>query len=558
MTPDGRHIVSLFLCLLLCSLGSSAQFYNVAAAQGIDNVSEGTIYGNGVSFYDFNHDGWDDLTLGNGNETPLFYENVQGDLQQVFFEIPIDPLGNVEIILWADYDNDGDPDLLTSQYGGYLQLWNNDGDFNFTNVAEAAGLDTGFWDWWGAAFCDYNHDGYLDLYAGKYYDTLNNLDPQKQGILYLNNGDGTFTDMTVSAGVELPPQAIFQPVWLDYNHDGWEDLYLIIDRIVWHNCLFKNNGDGTFTDVSFTSGTDVAVNSMTGTIGDYDNDQDFDIYVTNGPTTNYLFQNNNDETFDIVTEEAGLLVDMTSWGALWLDYDNNGWEDIFVGTTGFMWGANQNKFYNNNEDGTFTDATVLVGLYGDISPSFVCAMGDLNNDGYYDFATNNNDPFPSAIWQNVGGTNHFLSASLEGTIANKDGIGSWLTCYANDEIQIRYTHCGENIIGQNSAKEIFGLAQTTVVDSLRIEWNSGTVDTYYDLPVDEHLFFVEGEEYCIGSPCTCDGDYTGDGLISAPDLLQFLAGFGCAEECATDLNGDDQTNVSDLLIFLSFSFAPCP
>jgi hypothetical protein len=558
MISDGYRYVLLLLCFFVATSTSSfAQFFDVSASHNISNVNDGTIYGNGVSFYDFNNDGWDDLTLGSGNQIPLFYENIEGEYSQVFFDIPVAPVGNVEIILWADYDNDGDPDLLTSQFGGFLQLWNNDGYFNFTEVSEAAGLDTGFWAWWGASFCDYNHDGYLDLYAGKYYDTLNNFDTEKQGLLYLNNGDGTFTDVTTAAGVELLPQPIFQPVWFDYNHDGWEDLYLIIDRIVWENRLFKNNGDGTFTDVSQSSGTDVSVNSMTGTIGDYDNDQDFDIYVTNGPSINYLFRNNNDETFDIVTEEAGLLVDLTSWGALWLDYDNNGWEDIFVGTTGFMWGANQNKFYTNNEDGTFTDATSLVGLYGDLSPSFVSAIGDINNDGYYDFVTNNNDPFPTILWQNDGGANHFLSATLKGTTSNKEGIGSWITCYADNKILSRYTHCGENIVGQSSRKEIFGLAGSTSVDSLRIEWNSGTIDTYYNLDVDQHLFFVEGESFCVGTPCRCAGDLSGDGYISTSDLLLFLSAFGCTTDCAVDFNEDDQTTVADLLIFLSFNFSLC-
>jgi hypothetical protein len=300
--------------------------------------------------------------------------------------------------MWMDYDNDGDADLFTSQYGGPIQLWNNNGEFEFTDVSESAGLQLGDWDWWGASFADYDHDGFLDLYAAKYYASPGNTDPLKQSILYHNNGDGTFTDVTTTAGVELLTQAVFQPVWFDFDHDGWEDLFLVIDRLLWTNRLYKNNHNGTFTDVSASSGLGILMNSMSGTVGDYDNDQDFDVYVTNTTPQNYLFRNNGDETFDITTEEAGLLVEINSWGACWMDCQNNGLEDIFVGTTGFLLGPQQNKFYLNNGNATFTPANNAVGLAGDFSPSFVCAIGDIDNDGYFDFATNNNDPFPTVLW----------------------------------------------------------------------------------------------------------------------------------------------------------------
>ncbi|NNE55931.1 MAG: CRTAC1 family protein [Flavobacteriales bacterium] len=554
--------MSVPLCLFVttcCLTSACAQFVDVASQHGIANINEGTYDGNGVSWYDFNYDGWDDLTLANGDEGLLFFVNDNGSLVETELNLPIEPIAHVIMVLWADYDNDGDADLVTTQLGGHLQLWENDGSFNFTDISTSVGLDTGIREWWGAAFCDYDHDGFLDLYVAKYYDWLNNFDPDHESILYHNEGDGTFADVTISAGVHLPPQATFQPVWFDYNDDGWEDLFLVIDRIVWENRLYLNNGDGTFTDVSAASDLDVKINSMTGSICDYDNDLDFDLYVTNGPTHNYLFNNQDDGTFIETTYAAGLQVDKTSWGAQWLDYDNNGWADLFVGTTGaFFGGGEQNRFYENNQDGTFSDMTFSSGIWGDESPAMVSAMGDFNNDGYYDFATNCNDPFLSSLWQNDGGNNHYLSVSLEGVIANRDGIGSKLTCWVDGDAFVRYTHCGEDLAGQASRKEIFGIGAATLVDSLRIDWNSGTVDIHYDILPDQHLQLTEGQAFCQYDQCSCMGDFNGDHSIDIPDLLMFLTGMGCSGICPYDLDGDSNTNSSDILLFLSVIGTICP
>lgn len=535
----------------------NAQFILAPDAFGTPNICEYTYYGNGISFYDFNNDGLDDITLGNGLDSLRFFQNDVGVLEELSFNLPLNPTANIQTVLWADYDNDGDPDLLTSQYGGPLQLWQNDGDFNFVDFSSTAGLQAGNWDWWGSSFADYDHDGFLDLYAAKYYAQPGDTSLNKQGILYHNNGDGTFSNVTTESGVELITQAIFQPVWFDYDNDGWEDLYLVIDRLIWPNRLFRNNHDGTFTDVSEESGLGVLMNSMSGTVGDFDNDHDLDIYVTNTSPYNYLFRNNGDLTYSIITEEAGVLVENNSWGACWMDCNNNGWDDLFVGTTGFLSGSYPNHFYLNNTDTTFQFANTAVGLGADFAPTFVCASGDVNHDGYVDFATNNNDPHPTDLWLNFHSGQHFISATLEGVIANRDGVGSWITCYTDEQTLTKYTQCGENMLGQNSRKEFFGLGQTTTVDSLRIEWNSGTVDMYYDLAIDEHYFFEEGNGYCTHQPCSCPADFTMDYQVTTADLLVFLSAFGCTTECTVDLDGDGNTGTSDLLLYLSFHGGPC-
>lgn len=473
-------------------LNAQCQFVKVNDEFGISNINEGTDYGNGISFYDINKDGWDDLSIGNGADEPIFLLNNQGTYTTANFNLQINPVGQVIMLLWSDYDNDGDSDLLTTQLYGPLQLWNNDGNYNFTNVSADAGLDQGEYRFRGAAFADYDHDGFLDLYVSKYYALLNNTEVYYQGLLYHNNGDGTFSDVTSASGVLLTTRAIFQPVFFDYNRDGWEDLYLVIDRNVWRNELFRNNGDGTFTNVSSITGGTPAIDAMSFTVDDFDNDSDFDFYIANGWPGNHLYRCKPDTTYENIAAMAGVAVNLICWGSMWLDYDNNTWQDLFVGTTGSFFGSAQNIFFINNQDGTFSNGNVVTGIDGDLAPSFVSAMGDMNNDGYYDYVTNNNEPFVTDFWRNSGGTNHYLSVSLQGTIANRDGIGTLIHCYAGNEHYVRYTHAGENFQGQNSSKEIFGLGTIEMIDSLVVEWNSGTTDRFYSFTPNRHVHIIEG------------------------------------------------------------------
>ncbi|MBL7943105.1 MAG: VCBS repeat-containing protein [Flavobacteriales bacterium] len=490
-----------------------SQFVDVTAAQGITNVNENTYDGNGLSWYDFNGDGWDDLSLANGDQDPLFFVNNGGTLTPAPFTIDTHDGGHVIMILWADYDNDGDSDVMTTQLGGQLQLWNNDGAFNFTDVGASVGLDTGEWEYWGAAWCDYNHDGWLDVYVAKYYDdSLTDTDVNHRGQLYRSNGNGMFTNVTVTAGVELLPRAIFQPVFFDYDQDGWEDLFLVIDRNAWTNEMYHNNGDGTFTKVSAAVGLNHAFDAMSGTVGDFDNDSDFDIFVTNGLPGNRLYQQDSNHFFTNIASSAGVTVNAISFGALFIDYDNDSWLDIFVSTVApsFGWGPFQNKFFINQGNSTFIDGTSTVGITGDTSPTFCVAMGDLNSDGYLDYAYNCNEPYQSKIWQNDGGEHHFLSVDLQGVVSNVEGIGSMLHCYAGGQHTINFACSGEYLGAQNSSKEIFGLGTNEVVDSLIIEWNSGIVDSFYNLEVDQFLHVVEGSTtYGIsetGNVWLCEGD----------------------------------------------------
>ncbi len=488
------HVLAALALLLLNS--ASAQFTDISTLLGGPHQFSNSPHGEGLSFYDFNKDGWDDLTISLADGDPLFLVNNQGVFEPAPFSIPNSHSSSISMMLWCDYDNDGDADLLITKFGGPLELWNNDGEFNFTNVATSAGLMAGNFFHVGAAFCDYDHDGCPDLYISKFYHPSFNIGPQFEGKLYRNNCDGTFTDVTIESGVQIPPRPSFQPVFLDYNNDGWEDLFIVIDRVFWPNELFENNGDGTFTRVTIESGFDFNICAMTGTVDDFDNDGDLDIYITNNPGVGTkLMQNNGDGTFEDVAQEMGVHLNEVTWGSLWLDYDNDSWQDLFVGVTSPVQTPIGNQFFVNQQGSIFTQENELLGIDNDPSETYVCARGDLNNDGYFDFIISNRWPHHVRLYENDGGTNNYLSVSVEGTLSNKDGIGTWIHCYADGNHYVRFTMCGENLISQNSGKEIFGLGTIETVDSLVITWNRGTTHTFYNLNVNQHLHFIEGETY---------------------------------------------------------------
>lgn len=485
----------------------AAQFQNVSDLLGPPITFTSSPHGEGVSFFDFNGDGWDDLTISTANGTPLFFVNNNGVLEPAPFSIPNNSPGSISMTIWCDIDNDNDPDLLITRFGGPLDLWINDGNFNFTNTINQSGIQNGNFFHTGAAFADYNHDGCPDLYLTKFYHPSFNPGPDFMGKLYLGNCDGTFTEVTEEAGVLLPPRTAFQPVFLDFNQDGWEDLFIVIDRVFWPNELFMNNGDGTFTRVTEESGFGYTICSMTGSVADYDNDSDLDIYITNNPPIgNKLMRNNGDNTFEDVSVESGLQMFQACWGAVWMDYDNDSWQDLYVTLTSPVLTPIGNQFFINNQGSDFTASNEILGITEDSLESYVCARGDLNNDGYFDFVVNSRTTHNTQLYQNLGGSNNYLSVSVEGTLSNKSGIGTWIHCYAGGNHYVRYTLCGENLIAQNSSKEIFGLGQIQSVDSLIIQWNRGTTATFYNLNVNQHLHFLEGEPYSQPQEIAIEGN----------------------------------------------------
>lgn len=510
-----RILFTLFLSSLIGI--TQAQFTDISwqlEQYDINLTSPTNGYGSGISFFDFNKDGWDDISLSGGTAHPIFLINNEGSLEVV--DLGITNFGDARMhsMLWVDYDNDGDSDLFISRQNGPMQLWQNDGNMNFTNVAEEAGLEQAIYIYANAAWADYNHDGCLDFYVTKNYSFFDYVDTLYTSKLYVSNCDGTFTDVTLEAGVLLIPRTELQPAWVDINNDGWEDLFIAVDRLPFQNELFLNNKDGTFTRISEDAGINDYLDAMGVSVADYDHNGYLDIYVGNNPIDpgNVFYHNNGDLTFENIAPQMeldlGVESTLSTWGALWIDYDNNMWEDLFLATMIFTGQPHPGSLlYRNNEGMSFTDITEWSNINGG-GPveTFTAAMGDLNNDGYYDYVITNRHPYTPRLKLNNGGTNNWLSVELQGTISNRDGIGTWIRCYVGGKELVRYTMCGENLAGQNSSKKIFGLAQHTIVDSLVLDWNMGTHEVYYDVDINQFLYLIEGASFLEPINITYDGD----------------------------------------------------
>jgi hypothetical protein len=490
LTIKSTIILGIF-CSLPAMLYSQA-FQNVPTQNGFYDWATSHSFGAGCSFFDFNKDGLDDMTFCFNRTELLIYENNGNgfDLVPQSFTMGHE---NTHAV-WADYDNDGDLDLFISGFNAKNRLYRNNGSFNFTDVTEMAGLPVNVHNTAGVSFGDYDRDGYLDLFVATYTDPDNPFDEINR--LYHNNGNGTFTDVTSASGVNVTMYFSFISIWIDYNNDLWPDIYVINDKFP-GNALFRNNGDGTFTDVTAVSGTSYPFQDpMSATPGDYDNDGDLDVYMSNsgGPAQPpILMTNNGDETFSDNATDLGLYLTLTTWGATWIDYDNDSWQDLYVCASSHI----TNYIYHNEEGTGFSLVQdEVIGAPG--GDSYSSSKGDFNNDGYYDLIVSNNAPGMNFLLENNGGDNHYVKVTLEGTISNSLAIGSWIKVYCDSAEYVHYTFCGEGYLAQNSQHQIFGLGDYDgLIDSVAVTYTSGHTDTYYDLPVDSSYYFTEGETYAI-------------------------------------------------------------
>lgn len=504
---------SLFFILLSLFIQQSnhaQSFTNVSEELGIEVLIGNNLFGSGISFYDFDHDGWDDLSFARSGGPSQFYKNVNGQFQQ------LDPLvfvnGAIKAIQWVDFDNDGDSDLFVTIRGDNLVLLRNEGDWNFTDVSSTCGLFQNDENTYGASWGDYDLDGDLDVYICTYDFQSSPGEYERWNHLYRNNGDGTFTDVTLESNTHDGISLTFQSIWVDYDRDGWPDLYLINDKIN-PNILFRNLGDGTFEDVSSATNTGLLMDAMTATWGDYNNDSLLDFYETNTVSNGTVhMQNTGGGVYNDVAVELGTYLLTYTWAAEWFDADNDMDLDMYVSEADPLNTNQPNYFFiNDGVDENFTYSLATDSLLSpDSTDAYSAASGDLDNDGALDFVVQVKNPYTARIWHNNGNENHWMRIGLTGVVSNRDAIGTWIELFTAGQYQMRYTVCGENYIGQNSQYEHFGLGLNDQIDSLILSWPSGLIETYYDLPADQLHIFTEGNSlsYSVDySPSlVCHGD----------------------------------------------------
>ena len=549
--------VVLFFYLFLLEINITCQLVDVSNTLFLETDHTGGYLGSGVSFADFNSDDIDDLTFGHHAGQIRFYQGNGIGFDEIILDINNEQ-GESKMVLWADIDNDGDQDLLITNRNASNKLFVNNGSMQFTDVSETCGISTNAESKsYDASFGDYNNDGLLDLYICNYHTYINS----ETNELYLNNGNGTFSDVTEYAGVGNDLAQTFQSNFIDIDNDGLLDLHIINDRFQWPNVFFKNNGNGTFTDMAMIWGGNLPIYAMSTSFSDYDRDGDMDLYVTNGTLGNVLLRNdlNLNYSFTDVTNLMGVAVNMISWGAAWLDHDNNTYPDLYV-STGVnvftqipeifdIWGDQPNSFFTNNLSGPFND--ISSETPANEQYSFSVATGDYNNDGFPDLISHKIGDKASML-SGVPNENHYIKIRPQGVTVNRDAVGSTVKVFHPGGVEMNMVFCGDKYLAQNSRHLHFGLGSITQVDSVQVSWPGGSEEIFTELLIDSSVILIEGTSSGANSieDCPEPNSYCGDGTVwddTSETCIYLILG----NACPTDINNDGNTNVTDLIILLT-------
>jgi hypothetical protein len=471
------------------TVNAQISFEDVANEIGTAYSYGTSTWGGGVSFADFDNDGWDDLTFASEEGTEIYFlKNNDG----IFNSISLNGISNTfktKQVIWVDYDNDGDQDFFVTGFEGVNKFYKNDGDMNFTDISSTIGFFQTDLFTYGVSFADMDNDGDLDAFISN----RDGVADDQRNYLYRND-EGTYIDITASAGLSMSSHLSFCSIIFDYNNDGFQDIYISNDKPDNLNILYKNNGDGTFDDVSEYSGAGIGINAMTTTIGDYNNDGWFDIYITNTPEGNELLRNNGDGTFTNVAEATATTFNSVGWGAVFLDADSDGLLDLYVssdfdGSVGSFLSA---AFYHQQNNETFI-IPENIGFQDDTRKSYTNAIGDIDNDGKPDIVVGN-DIEPNFLWANTTvNENNWLKVKLEGVISNRDGIGNTIEINIDGQSQYRYTLAGEGYLSQNSFYEFFGMGNATEVDYVKVTWTAtGEIEIINNIAANQAITIQEG------------------------------------------------------------------
>lgn len=488
-------LILLILISILSTLGFGQTLTDVASTHNIPSIPTASEFtGIGLSFYDFDEDGWDDLTFPINNDSILFYRNNNGNFEQI--DSYIIAIGVVREILWVDYDNDMDLDIGISYDDAGFRLYQNDGYFHFMDVTASVGISTTPFKAYGFAFADPDKDGDLDFYLASHEVPIQFSNPQVN-FYYENQGNGTFVEKAQMLGIDNGPQPTFMPVWFDYNNDDNLDLALINDKSLWNDALYKNNGLGTYVDFAPSLGfSNNGHNPMSLSISDYNNDGFQDVFKTDigsdlveqGVALDHkLYQNDAGTGFTEIAQGTGLDTNLFSWGALWVDYNNDSFEDLFISTT-LGPGFESLLFKNINGFGFDLMNDSIIGNL--IHTSYSAVKGDINNDGFYDIVVLNHQDVPNVLL-NSGSTNNYIKVDLVGNYSNQKAIGATIEVYANGQHQTQMVFCGSGMCAQNSQHKIFGVGSANIVDSVIVSFPSGIVSKKENLSVNQQYTFIE-------------------------------------------------------------------
>jgi hypothetical protein len=497
--------------------------------------------GAGCAFLDYDNDGWMDIYLVNSGtcdffspnpplRNALYRNNRDGTFTDVTLKAGVGGGGFGQGVAVGDYNGDGFPDLYVAQYGKNI-LYRNNGDGTFADVTEKAGVAAPGWSS-SAVWFDYDNDGRLDLFVCRFvdFDKAKSKDCRagedaKRGYciphlykpmaswLFHNNGDGTFTDVSRSSGIDKFPGKAWGVVATDINNDGCMDLFVANDTVA--NFLFANRGNGRFEEIGTQAGVAYSAegrprSGMGLDSADFNQDGGMDLFVANIDHEMYsLYQNNRDETFDDLALTTGIGAAtrlMSGWGLKFFDYDNDGNLDLFLANgnpddlieelTHRQVGYREPLLLFHNSGKAWTNVSAQSGpVFAKKLSARGLAVGDFDNDGAVDVLISNNDEAPLLLRNNIGAKNHWLGINLVGKKANSDAIGARVTYQAGDLKRSRMKVGGGSYLSYHDPRVVLGIGNRSKLDWLEVQWPqpSGKVERFTDLPIDRYITIVEGE-----------------------------------------------------------------
>lgn len=533
-------------------------FVDIAAQVGL---TEPTIYGGvehkkyiietngcGVAFLDYDNDNWIDILLLNGTRLEgfpadraptikLYHNNGNGTFTDVTGKANLKLSGWASSVCVGDYDNDGHEDFFIT-YWGQNHLYRNNGNGTFSDVTSKAGLATKGTRWGsGCTFIDYDRDGKLDIFVANYlkFDLANAPEPGKganclwkgvpvncgpkglptdTNLLYHNNGDGTFTDVSEKSGIaKVQGRYSMTATTTDYNDDGWPDIYVACDSTA--STLYRNNHDGTFTDVALETGS--AYNEdgqpqagMGVTIADFNHDGLLDIFKTHfSDDLPILYRNTGRNYFEDASRAAGFdHSPYVQWGTGFADFDNDGWADLMI-VTGNVYPEVEKVFkeypsrsprllFRNLGNGRFQNVSATAGAgVTTAKSSRGCAFGDFDNDGDLDVLIMNMNEPPSLLRNEYispgkSQTHNWLKVKLIGTESNRSAIGARVQIKTASGIQVQELTSQSSYYSHNDSRIHFGLGNSQKADEIKIRWPNGRVETVQDIPGNKLVTIKEG------------------------------------------------------------------
>jgi hypothetical protein len=517
-----------------------AEFHHLCGGTSKDYLVE--TLGSGVALFDYNNDGLTDVLLVNGSSfellsnpnlprssSRLFRNNGDGTFTDVTRESGLINQGWGVGVTVGDYDNDGYRDVFITNFGTNA-LFHNNGNGTFTNVTREAGLEGGNWST-GCAWGDYDRDGRLDLYVARYVDfeagqmpkpgtnTYCNYRgmpvacgprglPGLPDLFYHNEGNGKFREVSGDVGLKDTLRGYgLGVVWLDFDNDGWPDIFVANDSMP--NYLWRNRRNGSFEEIAFEAGCALsadgrAQSNMGIAVGDYDNDGWLDLFVTHFSEDYSTLYHNRKGTFEDVTCQAGLGTagyKQLAWGTGFADFDNDGWKELFVANGHIYPQASQagnryfqeNQLFSNLRDGRFAPVPGRESGFVDARSSRGAALGDIGGSGRMDIVVNNIDSQPFLYECARGRSNGWVRFKLVGVKCNRDAIGARVSVTAGGMTQTDEIRSADSFVSASDVRLHFGLGDAVVMDRVQIRWPDGSEEQKTGLAANREYVIRQSE-----------------------------------------------------------------